>query len=169
MSQLNIRTLLSKSVTAIKNKLGLTSLTWGEYETKLAEAMQGGSPPTETIYISDNGTYDVTDYASAFVQVEDHFYADIATSGHQDELVIGPFVAHLQNCVVYYATDTALNSREFYNNVMFITKHGDAWVAYYSDNYDRFDITSDVVYEDGVLTVNAKCDFKDGAYRVIAW
>lgn len=55
MSQLNIRDLLSKSVTAIKTKLGIDTFTWDEYETKLNEAMQGGriinipeQPPTCT-------------------------------------------------------------------------------------------------------------------------
>lgn len=43
MSQLNIRTLLSKSVDAIKSKLGIESFTWAEYEDKLKEAMQDNS------------------------------------------------------------------------------------------------------------------------------
>lgn len=43
MSQLNIRTLLSKSVEAIKSKLGIESFTWSEYEDKLNEAMQDKS------------------------------------------------------------------------------------------------------------------------------
>lgn len=42
MSDLNIRTLLSKTVTAIKEKLSIDSFTWGEYEDKLAEAISGG-------------------------------------------------------------------------------------------------------------------------------
>lgn len=43
MSQLKIRELLSRSVTAIKNKLKIDSFTWEDYESKLNEAMQGES------------------------------------------------------------------------------------------------------------------------------
>lgn len=41
MSQLNMRELLSISVSAIKQKLKIDSFTWGEYEEKLQEAMEG--------------------------------------------------------------------------------------------------------------------------------
>lgn len=38
---INIRTLLSKTVSAIKEKLGINSFTWGEFEAKLDEAVNG--------------------------------------------------------------------------------------------------------------------------------
>lgn len=38
---INIRTLLSKTVSAIKEKLGINSFTWGEFEAKLDEAVKG--------------------------------------------------------------------------------------------------------------------------------
>ena len=41
MSLLNIKQLLVNSAKKVKTKLGLSSLKWGEYETKLDEAMSG--------------------------------------------------------------------------------------------------------------------------------
>lgn len=59
MSDLNIRTLLSKTVTAIKEKLSIDSFTWGEYEDKLAEAISGGGEnELLKIYVSGDGIMD---------------------------------------------------------------------------------------------------------------
>lgn len=38
---INLRTLLSNTVTAIKNKLNIDSFTWGEFDSKLEEAVNG--------------------------------------------------------------------------------------------------------------------------------
>ena len=40
MSQINLRTLLSKTVSAIKEQLDISSFKWSEFETKLSEAMK---------------------------------------------------------------------------------------------------------------------------------
>ena len=68
MGLLNIKQLLVNSAEKVKTKLGLSAMTWGDFETKLDEAMSGITP-TGSLQIAENGTYDVTDKAEAVVNV----------------------------------------------------------------------------------------------------
>ena len=50
MSKINLRTLLSKTVSAIKEKLGVDSFTWAQFETKLSEAMNGADAFSKAVF-----------------------------------------------------------------------------------------------------------------------
>ena len=64
--KLGIKQLLVESAQKVKEKLNLNSLTWGEYLSKLDEAISG-IWPTGTATITENGTYNIRE--SEFVNV----------------------------------------------------------------------------------------------------
>lgn len=47
---INLRTLLSNTVTAIKNKLNIDSFTWGEFDSKLEEAVNGADAFSKRLF-----------------------------------------------------------------------------------------------------------------------
>ena len=90
MSLLNIKQLLVNSAEKVKTKLGLSSLKWGEYESKLDEAMSGIAG-TETVewhqcpeavrnYLA-NVTYDPGDYSTS--QIANYAPADAVVSNYK--------------------------------------------------------------------------------------
>ena len=51
---INLRTLLSNTVTAIKNKLNIDSFTWGEFDSKLEEAVNGDNEQYITLFSNES-------------------------------------------------------------------------------------------------------------------
>lgn len=76
MSTYSVRALLSKSVTAIKEKLGISSFTWDEYETKLSEAMAGGESDVDlATFIADGSNADaVVVAAKSATKIRDYAF-----------------------------------------------------------------------------------------------
>lgn len=64
--RLGIKELLNRSVQKVKQRLGLQTLKWGDYLSKLDEALSG-IWPTGTTQIVENGTYNVRE--SEYVEV----------------------------------------------------------------------------------------------------
>lgn len=67
--KLGIKDLLTQSAQKVKQRLGLESLTWGEYLSKLDEALSG-IWPSGSITIEENGTYNVREIETVNVNVE---------------------------------------------------------------------------------------------------
>lgn len=98
MSDLNIRSLLLKTVTAIKEKLSIDSFTWGEFEEKLTEAMSGGgSVDLSNFFANYVGSDDVAKMAKQAFRIRDYaFYAC-------DELTVADFpeATSIGECAFY--------------------------------------------------------------------
>lgn len=56
---INLRTLLSNTVTAIKNKLNIDSFTWGEFDSKLEEAVNGADAFSKAFF--EEGSIDANE------------------------------------------------------------------------------------------------------------
>ena len=67
--KLGIKNLLTQSAQKVKQRLGLESLTWGEYLSKLDEALSG-IWPSGSITVEENGTYNVREIETVNVNVE---------------------------------------------------------------------------------------------------
>lgn len=57
---INLRTLLSNTVTAIKNKLNIDSFTWGEFDSKLEEAVNGADAFSKAFFEGNISAKDIS-------------------------------------------------------------------------------------------------------------
>lgn len=138
--RLGIKELLNRSAQKVKQRLGLQTLKWGDYLSKLDEALSG-IWPSGTTSILENGTYNVreSEYVDVNVPQEPILQQIIVTrqlfNGQDIENFFQPYVEEDQSGFFMRRGDSAYGQKKviaiyFYNGKV----HGNGILRWYNTN-----------------------------------